>query len=53
MANKALTTLLTFVGGFHSMDFLVLNKVFVVAEGLLAFSTAVGLFCGVNGQVSI
>lgn len=49
MANEALTTLLTFVGGFHRVDFLVLNKVFIVAEGLLAFCTAVGLFYGVNG----
>ena len=34
------------------MDFLVLNKVFIVAEGLLAFGTAVELFCSVHGQVS-
>lgn len=34
------------------MDFLVLNKVFIAAEGLLAFGTAVELFCSVHGQVS-
>lgn len=34
------------------MDFLVLNKVFIAAEGLLAFGTAVELFCSMNGQVS-
>lgn len=34
------------------MDFLVLNKVFIAAEGLLAFGTAVELFCSVHGRVS-
>lgn len=34
------------------MDFLVLNKVFITAEGRLAFSTGVGLFSGVDRQVS-
>lgn len=29
-----------------------LNKVFIVAEGPLAFGTAVELFCSVHGQVS-
>lgn len=34
------------------MNFLVLNKAFVMPEGRLTFGTAVGLFCGMNGLVS-
>lgn len=52
MANEAFSTLLTLIGGFDGVDFLVLHQVFFVAEGLLAFSTAKELLCGMTGLMS-